>query len=515
MFDDTIEELTNAAILAQHHHEQWNVLLSRLQLFADADDDNMSSDSETGKYDVIVERNNCGELCSEFARNLTNIQHLLCTCKISRMSIMCMMQECILDCNWCILTHILIRGNFKALLQVCLYQINEHETIHELCKSHANPDRMQMGQVRALERGLLVGRSKHVAVQGTALHLAVIFSDHIAIQYLLDKCRLCDIDIDPMDSDAETPLFLAVKLGRLLVVTTLLTAGANIHDTSGYRYLSHRSVDSFLDTDNYNAITPLSLACSQLNADMIRMLLQARADPNAADALDLLPRRISPMLTYMEQGVSAMTHGSYVTQEEIVGVLELLLASRADVNGGSDAMQKPPRGSLYIAAQAGWTDAVKLLLTHCADPQISCVCHEMLLHLIKWRVPSERTSTIHRDLRPRVSTAILFTLKSTYDLNRSKNTTFAILISCLIGQQIMQDTFEATRRALSLQTRSYIAYIIWHVNQAATRNGWFTAPLLRRRKEKCECGDGVRSTRFARCIVTAFISRTCNGHFQL
>merc|ERR1719382_562818 len=100
--------------------------------------------------------------------------------------------------------------------------------------------------------------------------------------------------VDSMDSIAETPLFLAVKAGNERIVSMLLEATADVNTMSGRAYLDKIGKD--LDTDYYNAVTPLTVACMLQNASMAKLLLRHGAEPNAGNGVDLIPSPLMAML---------------------------------------------------------------------------------------------------------------------------------------------------------------------------------------------------------------------------
>merc|ERR1712070_298691 len=98
-----------------------------------------------------------------------------------------------------------------------------------------------------------------------------------------------------IDSIAETPLCLAVKVGPLKTVSLLLEAAADVNSMSGRAFIQKSGRN--LDTDNYNAMTPLSIACMQHSVNVTKGLLQHRADPTAGNGVDLYP---SPLMACLD-----------------------------------------------------------------------------------------------------------------------------------------------------------------------------------------------------------------------
>lgn len=128
-----------------------------------------------------------------------------------------------------------------------------------------------------LERGADVN-TVSVTVESTPLMLAVLVRHLAAVEALLKA----GADPNVRNLDGESPLRACVEEGDLTMAALLLNAGAA------------KTIDDWgLAQFGYTA---LGIAASQLNLPMIKLLLDAGADPNAQDddysrAYDRLPRR--------------------------------------------------------------------------------------------------------------------------------------------------------------------------------------------------------------------------------
>lgn len=253
----------------------------------------------------------------------------------------------------------LVRGNFELLLSAILATSTKSQ-LSDLSCSYPNPDRHQNDvNVRHLKHGVVSGISKFVAIEGSALHIATVFDCRPAMTVLLQKFLQSGISVDPIDSDTETPLFLAAKLGRVEILQMLLQARAYVNESSGERYLT--KIGEHRDTDYFNGVTPLSMACTRLQVPIVKALLESVADPNAPDALHG-PGRHSPMMACLEsQGLDLLSWGEDLSMHEIV---QLLLQSNAEANGRPDtvSLHQPFRTSVFVAAREGWADILHVLL---------------------------------------------------------------------------------------------------------------------------------------------------------
>jgi ankyrin repeat protein len=162
--------------------------------------------------------------------------------------------------------------------------------------------------------------------EGTAIHRAVI-EDHTPkltkLNFLLDH----GARVDARRKGVETPLHLAVFLGRLDVVNLLLDHGADIRARSRYGQ------------------TPIHLACfPQGYPEIVNQLLARGAEINERQN-----DRATPL------HLAAMTRNA--------AIVKLLLER------GADLRLADSRGAtaLHYAAQAGNHEAVSLLLAHGAD----------------------------------------------------------------------------------------------------------------------------------------------------
>lgn len=372
ILDDRLEELRGAVEMKRLQRAR----MHRFGMITAADMDQFRGMTTAADNDVEEEEirtNGFQEICEDLEAGLANLEAMLATSKAS-LSFIRLLMGGRFQCSSRYLCFFFVRGNFKLLLSAILANSTKTE-LSDLSCSYPSPDRGGNAvNIRLLEHGFLSGTSRLLAIEGSALHIATAFDSQAAMDILLQKFLQSGISVDPIDSDTETPLFLAAKLGRLEILQKLLRAGADVNESSGARYLT--KIGEKKDTDYFNGVTPLSMACTRLQVPIVEALLESLADPNAPDALDL-PGRQSPMMACLERtggnnDASLSSHGLPSMQE----IVQLLVRFSAEVNGRPETvnLQQPFRTSVFIAAREEWTDILHVLLRSRASVN-SCDTH--------------------------------------------------------------------------------------------------------------------------------------------
>ena len=171
-------------------------------------------------------------------------------------------------------------------------------------------------------------------------------------------------DVNAVNNKGQTPLWFACCDGQESIVRLLLDIGANptIADKYGDSCLhaainghcSTKTIQEILDHGahvnavNQDGDTPLLLACSTAQADTVRLLLHAKADPNIA---------------YIDGNASL--HAAIAADCNKETVLEIINYG-ADVN----AVNKRGRTALLLGCFFRQLDLVKVLLKAGANPSI-------------------------------------------------------------------------------------------------------------------------------------------------
>ena len=192
--------------------------------------------------------------------------------------------------------------------------------------------------------------SLHAAVRGCCINETLL-------EIIKHKAYL-----DAQNKTGQTALLLACLLGQHDSVTTLLKAGSitNIPDNDGDRSL-HTAVlggcskkiiktiirhGSDVNATNKGKVTALMTACQASNANVIKVLLNAGADPNTVDA----------------NGYTCLHYAGGSNQD----VFQTIIDYGANVN----ARSKDNVTTLVLACQKGNADAVNVLLNAGAEPYI-------------------------------------------------------------------------------------------------------------------------------------------------
>ena len=183
-------------------------------------------------------------------------------------------------------------------------------------------------------------------------------------------------DVNATSKRKKTALMCACQKGNVDTINVLLNAGANtnIADANGSTCLHHAArnyccteviqaimshgVD--VNATNKKNVTPLMIACENGNKDAINALLNARADPNIADA----------------NGFTCLSFAVYGGCSE--GVLKTIIEHLSDVN----ATSKQKKTALMCACEKGNVDMINvgLLLNAGANPNIADANGSTFLH---------------------------------------------------------------------------------------------------------------------------------------
>ena len=186
-------------------------------------------------------------------------------------------------------------------------------------------------------------------------------------------------NVNTRRNDHRTPLHLASYFGNVEIVHLLLNNGAdpeaNAEDDIGEKplhkvsYGKYRSEEDGIrvaqlllergadvNTRRNDHWTPLHAASYSGNVEIVRLLLDHDADPEASAEGDM-----------GEKPLHQVSFGKYRSQEDGVRVAQLLLERGADVNGRRNDHQTP----LHLASYYGNVEIVRLILDHGADPEVN------------------------------------------------------------------------------------------------------------------------------------------------
>jgi ankyrin repeat protein len=167
-----------------------------------------------------------------------------------------------------------------------------------------------------------------------------------------------DMNTLPVGGRADRPS--SGTTSALQLIDVLLKAGANpnlqLKLFPPYRSLrDDRGADTLLSVGT----TPLLRAAKAGDLEAMQLLLAHGANPNLATATG-----ITPLMAAAGNGAAGLdTRGRYKTEAQAIDAVNVLLASGVKIND----RDRNGQTALYGAAQWGWNDLIKTLVTHNAD----------------------------------------------------------------------------------------------------------------------------------------------------
>ena len=216
----------------------------------------------------------------------------------------------------------------------------------------------------------------------TALHLAARKGFLAVVEVLLAR----HAEVNAQNSSGATPLFLAVQGGQTKIIQMLLAAGAdpNLKDGGGRTGLNYAigtspevyqtllAAGTNPNTEDTEGRTPLSYASERDSSNAVKLLLAAKADPNGGK-LD------APLMGAIEKqdATSAELLLQAGANPKATGTINWAVTVNG-MRGGK--MSVSP---LYFAATENRLPMVRLLLKYHADPNdLRTEGQSMLFHIL-------------------------------------------------------------------------------------------------------------------------------------
>ena len=212
--------------------------------------------------------------------------------------------------------------------------------------------------------------------QGTPLHQAANWGFQAVTEALLSA----HADVNALNQGGVTPLFLAASAGREKIVQMLLAAGAkvNLKDDKGRTVLNYAIGNSpeifqaLLDagtnpnTEDSSGRTPLSYAAERDNPKVVKLLLAAKADPNGGK-LD------APLLCaiHKQDVASAELLLKQGANPNLKGGMDWRTTIGNRTYSGDNSNDRAACTPLYLAVATEQLSMVNLLLKFKADPNDS------------------------------------------------------------------------------------------------------------------------------------------------
>jgi len=226
---------------------------------------------------------------------------------------------------------------------------------------------------------------------GTALQVAATTNNTELVRYLLEKKADPNITRPgEYKQSRRSPLHAAAGHRNVEMIRLLLSGGANPTEAPGILHWATelgvvKIIDLLLDTGldinlSFNSSgTALQVAAIMNNTEVVKHLLEKKADPNITRPGEYKQRQRSPMhaavaaqnpallmLLFDSRAVVTTPPGliHYATKIGNLDILEIILNADVDI----DEVYGNSGTAAYVAAENGRQDVLKFLLDQGADP---------------------------------------------------------------------------------------------------------------------------------------------------
>ena len=194
-------------------------------------------------------------------------------------------------------------------------------------------------------------------------------------------------DVTVTDNRGRTALHAAVETRRIALAKALIEVGAKVD--AQFRTPPPPLRGDYISRNSFKGASPLWLAARDANLEMMRLLLDASADPFLPNAYNVTPLMIASGL--------GENDARRPQDHLVVDAVRLLLDLGADVTAANRAGQTALHGAASM-----WEDGViQLLIDHGADVNAEDQRGRTPLYLVEYgnaNAPSESTAELLRQL---------------------------------------------------------------------------------------------------------------------
>ncbi len=272
-------------------------------------------------------------------------------------------------------------GRFTALMFAA--RAGDLETVQLLLEAGAELE------ARAIDGStpLLVASRSTDALAGIDWRIIPYASGHEeTAHYLIER----GADVNAADRRGRTAVHAAVETNRPNLAAALIAAGADVDARFADRVPALRG--DYISRAPYKGATPFWLAARDANLQMMRVLLDAGADPFVANAFGTTPLMVASGLGEND----ARRPPDHRVEETVSLLIEVGAGVKASTPAGSTALH---------GAAAMWEDGViQLLVDHGADVNAEDNRGRTPLYLVEYgnaNAPSESTADLLRALGAR------------------------------------------------------------------------------------------------------------------
>ena len=301
----------------------------------------------------------------------------------------------------------------------------------------------------------------------TLLWSAAVAGRHDVLAFLLK--RKAEVNV-AQKGTGRSILFWPVNHGDYRTVKTLLAHGVApryLSDAVRHAKGDTRIVKLLLDHGAEVTASPLQYAVQRKNPAMARLLLQYKANPNAAGRNGLTPIHTAVVMRNLEMLKLLLAHGGNINAPDRSGrtpLHDVVERGSADWVGilakhGADVNRKGRFGvaPLHLAAAQHKIEMVRALLKHKADPRLIGSDHQTPLHMGAWQ--SDKHAADLQIAKLLLDRGADPTIKDTHGMTplwRAQFSRRKDLVQCMLDEGVKPDVFLAIELGMHEAARQQI-----------------------------------------------------------